>query len=105
MPIAVIRPAVLVMARVPRPSVVPGPLEAALGSQRWSALQKTLLSRVITWGQEVAPDAVYVAYEPAGGGGAGGERVDVGAGEPVEAGAGELVDASGLAGPGVTTFL
>jgi glycosyltransferase A (GT-A) superfamily protein (DUF2064 family) len=75
-------PAVLVMARVPRPSAEPGPLEAALGSQRWTALQEALLSRVITWAQEVSPDAVYVAYEPPDAG----------------AGAGEL------AGPDVTTF-
>ena len=83
-------PAVLVMARVPRPSAEPGPLEAALGSQCWSALQQALLSRVITWAQEVSPDAVYVAYEP------------------LEAGAdaGELAgaDAGQLAGPDVTTF-
>jgi glycosyltransferase A (GT-A) superfamily protein (DUF2064 family) len=55
------------MARVPRPSAEPAPLEAALGSQRWIALQEVLLSRLITWGQEVSPDAVYVAYEPAEG--------------------------------------
>ncbi len=64
MPIGVTQPAVLVMARIPRASAEPGPLEAALGSQRWLALQGTLLSRVITWAQEVAPGAVYVAYEP-----------------------------------------
>jgi uncharacterized protein len=73
-------PAVLIMARVPRPSAEPGPLEVALGSQRWSALQEALLSRVIAWAQEVSPEAVYVAYEPP------------------EADAGEL------AGPDVTTF-
>jgi glycosyltransferase A (GT-A) superfamily protein (DUF2064 family) len=89
-------PAVLVMARVPRPSAEPGPLEAALGSQRWSALQEALLSRVITWAQEVSPEGIYVAFEPpeagadAGEAGAGGGEAGAGGGE--------------LAGPDVTTF-
>jgi glycosyltransferase A (GT-A) superfamily protein (DUF2064 family) len=79
---------------VPRPSAEPGLLEAALGSERWSTLQKALLSRVIAWAQEVSPGAVYVAYEPVEAGAAG-ELAD----------AGELAEAAGeLAGPGVTTF-
>jgi glycosyltransferase A (GT-A) superfamily protein (DUF2064 family) len=75
-------PAVLVMARVPRASAEPGPLEAALGSQHWVALQEALFSRVVTWAQEASPDNVYVAYE----------APEVGAG------------AGDLAGPDVTTF-
>jgi glycosyltransferase A (GT-A) superfamily protein (DUF2064 family) len=41
------------------------PLAEMLGPDRWSALQRELISRAVTWAAEVAPGAVRVAYEPA----------------------------------------
>jgi glycosyltransferase A (GT-A) superfamily protein (DUF2064 family) len=79
-------PAVLVMARVPRASAEPGPLETALGSQHWIALQEALLSRVVTWAQESSPDAVYVAYDAPEAGAGAGDRADAGAGAGEPAG-------------------
>lgn len=58
----------LMMARAPHTSRHPGgrvdELESQLGPERWVALQELLLSRAVSWASDVAPGAVYVAYEP-----------------------------------------
>jgi glycosyltransferase A (GT-A) superfamily protein (DUF2064 family) len=57
-------PAVLVMARAPRPGAVRPALEPLLGAARCVELQAALVSRACAWATEVAPDAVHVGYEP-----------------------------------------
>ncbi len=53
------------MARAPRAGAVGNELEPLLGSERWVALQRILISRATAWAAEIAPGAVLLAYEPA----------------------------------------
>ncbi|MHB8658308.1 MAG: DUF2064 domain-containing protein [Solirubrobacteraceae bacterium] len=57
-------PAVLVMARAPRPGEVRRALEPVLGAPGCAELQATLIAQLAAWGRRVAPDAVHVAHDP-----------------------------------------
>jgi hypothetical protein len=58
-------PAVIVMAEAARPGQVRRALEPLLGASGCAALQSALILAAVTWAQDVAPGAVYVAYDPA----------------------------------------
>jgi glycosyltransferase A (GT-A) superfamily protein (DUF2064 family) len=58
-------PAVVVMARAPRPGQVRRALEPLLGPDGCAALQSALIVAAVRWGEDVAPGAVHVAYDPA----------------------------------------
>lgn len=62
-------PAVLVMARAPRPGDVRRALEPMIGATRCAALQAALITQTVAWAREVAPGAVYVAHDPPDAGG------------------------------------
>jgi uncharacterized protein len=57
-------PAVLLMARAPRPGTVRPALEPLIGPARCAELQAALVVRACTWASEVAPGSVHVGYEP-----------------------------------------
>jgi hypothetical protein len=57
-------PAVIVMARAPRPGQVRRALEPLLGPEGCAALQSTLIVQAVAWADTVAPGAVHVAYDP-----------------------------------------
>ena len=57
-------PAVVVMARAPRPGQVRRALEPLLGPAGCAALQAALIVAAVRWAHAVAPGAVYVAYDP-----------------------------------------
>jgi uncharacterized protein len=57
-------PAVLLMARAPRPGATRPALEPVLGPARCAELQTALMTRACMWASEVAPGAVHVGYEP-----------------------------------------
>lgn len=58
------RPAVLVMARAPRPGAVRRALQSVLGAERCARLEALLLAQSLAWASEVAPSAVHVAHDP-----------------------------------------
>jgi glycosyltransferase A (GT-A) superfamily protein (DUF2064 family) len=58
------QPAVLVMARAPRPGEVRRALEPLLGADVCARLQAALIADVVAWGEAVAPGEVHVAHEP-----------------------------------------
>jgi glycosyltransferase A (GT-A) superfamily protein (DUF2064 family) len=58
------RPAVLVMARAPRPGAVRRALEPVLGAEGCARLQALLLTESLVWAEGVAPGAVHVAHDP-----------------------------------------
>jgi hypothetical protein len=57
-------PAVLVMARAPRPGQVRRALEPLLGTDGCAALQAALIVAAVRWAHAVAPGAVHVAHDP-----------------------------------------
>jgi uncharacterized protein len=57
-------PAVVVMARAPRPGEVRRALEPLLGADGCAALQAALILAAVRWARTVAPGAVYVAHDP-----------------------------------------
>jgi len=57
-------PAVIVMARAPRPGQVRRALEPLLGPDGCAALQSELITVAVKWAHAIAPHAVYVAYDP-----------------------------------------
>lgn len=57
-------PAVIVMARAPRPGQVRRALEPLLGPEGCAALQAALIGAAVKWAHTVAPGAVHVAYDP-----------------------------------------
>jgi hypothetical protein len=57
-------PAVLLMARAPRPGTVRPALEPLIGTARCLELQAALVVRACAWASQVAPGAVHVGYEP-----------------------------------------
>lgn len=57
-------PAVLVMAKAPRPGEVKTRLQPLLGPEGCARLQAALLRRVAAWAHAVAPGAAFVAYAP-----------------------------------------
>lgn len=57
-------PAVVVMARAPRPGQVRRALEPLLGTDGAAALQAALIVAAVRWAREVAPGAVHVAHDP-----------------------------------------
>ena len=57
-------PAVIVMARAPRPGQVRRALEPLLGTDGCAALQAALLVAAVRWARAVAPSAVHVAHDP-----------------------------------------
>src|SRR5689334_17148322 len=57
-------PAVLLMARAPRPGTVRPALEPLIGPARCAELQAALVRRACTWASQVAPGSVHVGYEP-----------------------------------------
>lgn len=57
-------PAVLLMARAPRPGTVRPALEPLIGPVRCAELQAALVIRACAWASEVAPGSVHVGYEP-----------------------------------------
>ena len=57
-------PAVLLMARAPRPGTVRPALEPLIGAARCAELQAALTIRACAWAAEVAPGSVHVGYEP-----------------------------------------
>jgi hypothetical protein len=61
-------PAVLIMARAPRAGEVRLALEPLLGPDGCAALQSVLISQAASWGGEVAPNGVHVAYDSPDGG-------------------------------------
>ncbi|HWC86367.1 MAG TPA: DUF2064 domain-containing protein [Solirubrobacteraceae bacterium] len=58
-------PAVVVMARAPRPGQVRRALEPVLGPDGCAALQSALIVAAVRWARGVTPAAVHVAYAPA----------------------------------------
>lgn len=56
--------AVVLMARAPRPGRVRRALESVLGPEGCAALEAELLRAAAAWAHEVAPGAIYAAYEP-----------------------------------------
>ena len=58
------RPAVVVMARAPRPGGCNHQLEPLLGPDGCAKLQAVLVERAVAWAQAVAPGAVAVACTP-----------------------------------------
>src|ERR1700682_4255362 len=59
-----LEPAVLIMARAPRPGEVRRALEAVLGAEGWAALQAELIAQAARWAHDVAPGGVHVAHDP-----------------------------------------
>jgi uncharacterized protein len=57
-------PAVVVMARAPRPGQVRRALEPLLGADGCAELQAALIVGAVRWARAVAPGAVYVAHDP-----------------------------------------
>ena len=57
-------PAVLVMARAPRPGQVRRALEPLLGTDGCAALQAALIVAAVRWAHAGAPGAVHVAHDP-----------------------------------------
>jgi len=57
---------VLLMARAPRPGTVRRALEPMLGAERCAAVQATLISLAVAWGEQVAPGNLHIACEPPG---------------------------------------
>jgi glycosyltransferase A (GT-A) superfamily protein (DUF2064 family) len=57
-------PAVLIMARAPRPGQVRRALEPLLGAERCAALQTTLIRMVAAWAHDIADGSVHVAHDP-----------------------------------------
>ena len=57
-------PAVIVMARAPRPGQVRRALEPQLGTEGCAALQAALIGAAVRWASAVAPGAVHVAHDP-----------------------------------------
>lgn len=57
-------PAVLIMARAPRPGQVKTRLQPLLGPQRCAQLQAALTARTVRLAQQVAPHATYLALDP-----------------------------------------
>jgi glycosyltransferase A (GT-A) superfamily protein (DUF2064 family) len=57
-------PAVVVMARAPRPGRVRRALEPLLGVDGCVALQTALIVAAVRWAEGVAPGAVHVAHDP-----------------------------------------
>jgi uncharacterized protein len=57
-------PAVVVMARAPRPGEVRRALEPVLGRDGCVALQSELIAQASGWAQLVAPTAVHIAHDP-----------------------------------------
>ena len=58
------QPAVLIMARAPRPGEVRRALEPVLGADGCAALQAELIAQAASWAQQVAPGGVHVAHDP-----------------------------------------
>ena len=58
------RPAVLIMARAPRPGEVRRALEPVLGREGCIELQAALIAQAATWAREVGAGAPHVAHEP-----------------------------------------
>jgi uncharacterized protein len=57
-------PAVLIMARAPRPGEVRRALEPMLGADGCAQLQAELIVQAGSWARDVAPGAVHVAHDP-----------------------------------------
>jgi glycosyltransferase A (GT-A) superfamily protein (DUF2064 family) len=57
-------PAVLIMARAPRPGEVFRALEPLLGADGCAALGSALIAQTTAWARDVAPAAVHVAHDP-----------------------------------------
>lgn len=57
-------PAVLIMARAPRPGQVRRALEPLLGPERCAALQTTLIRMAAAWAHDIADGSVHVAHDP-----------------------------------------
>jgi uncharacterized protein len=57
-------PAVLLMARAPRPGSARPALEPLIGAARCVELQAALVRRACVWAHDVARGAVHVGYEP-----------------------------------------
>ncbi|MEA2391747.1 MAG: uncharacterized protein QOK31_1856 [Solirubrobacteraceae bacterium] len=56
--------AVLVVARAPRPGRCKTRLEPLLGPEGCGRLQAALVRRAVAWAADVAPGAVFVAFDP-----------------------------------------
>ena len=59
------RPAVLVMARAPRPGKTKTRLEPLVGPEGCARLQAALITRTVEWAREEARADVFVAFTPA----------------------------------------
>jgi uncharacterized protein len=57
-------PAVLIMARAPRPGEVRRALEPLLGREGCLDLQSALIAHAAVWAHDLAPGAVHVAHDP-----------------------------------------
>ncbi len=60
-------PAALVMARAPRPGACKTRLEPLLGPEGCARLQAVLIGHAAAWAHAVAPQAAFVAFDPADG--------------------------------------
>jgi uncharacterized protein len=63
------RPAVLIMARAPRPGEVRRALEPVLGREGCLELQAALIAQTAAWARKVGSGAPHVAHEPPDAGG------------------------------------
>jgi glycosyltransferase A (GT-A) superfamily protein (DUF2064 family) len=59
-----VSPAVVIMARAPRPGEVRRALEPLLGPDGCVALQSALITDAARWAAEVAPGRVHIAHDP-----------------------------------------
>jgi glycosyltransferase A (GT-A) superfamily protein (DUF2064 family) len=57
-------PAVLIMARAPRPGEVRRALEPLLGTERCVRLQSELLCSTLRWARTLSPREIFVAHDP-----------------------------------------
>jgi glycosyltransferase A (GT-A) superfamily protein (DUF2064 family) len=58
-------PAVLIMAKAPRRGQVRQALEPVLGQDGCLELHRALIATTVGWAHDLAPEAVFVAHEPA----------------------------------------
>jgi glycosyltransferase A (GT-A) superfamily protein (DUF2064 family) len=58
------QPAVLLMARAPRPGDVRRALEPLLGPDGCAALQAALVAQAVDWARELEPRAIHIAHDP-----------------------------------------
>lgn len=57
-------PAVLIMARAPRPGEVRRALEPVIGPEGCAALQSALIAQVVGWARGVRPRSIHIAHDP-----------------------------------------